>query len=34
LGKKSELPLAQREEAVLRLLRKEEPVAELARRRT
>lgn len=32
MGKKSELPVAQREEAVLQLLRKEEPVAALARR--
>jgi len=32
MGKKSELPVAQREEAVLGLLRKEEPVAALARR--
>lgn len=32
MGKKSELPMEQREEAILRLLRREEPVAALARR--
>lgn len=32
MGRKSHLPIEQREEAVLRLLRKEEPVAALARR--
>lgn len=32
MGKASELPVSEREEAVLRLLRKEEPVAALARR--
>lgn len=32
MGRKSELPVAQREEAVLSLLRKEEPVAALSRR--
>lgn len=32
MGRKSQLPIGQREEAVLRLLRKEEPVAALARR--
>lgn len=32
MGKKSQLPLAEREEAVLRLLRREEPVAALSRR--
>lgn len=32
MGRKSQLPIEQREEAVLRLLRKEEPVAALARR--
>jgi transposase-like protein len=32
MGRKSQLPLAQREEAVLSLLRKEEPVAALSRR--
>lgn len=32
MGKRSKLPVADREEAVLRLLRKEEPAAALARR--
>ena len=32
MARKSQLPIADREEAVLRLLRKEEPVAALARR--
>lgn len=32
MGRKSELPMAEREEAVLRLLRHEEPTAALARR--
>jgi hypothetical protein len=32
MGRKSGLPIEQREEAVLRLLRKEEPVAALSRR--
>lgn len=32
MGKKSQLPVEQREEAVLQMLRKEEPVAALARR--
>ena len=32
MGKRSSLPLADREEAVLRLLRKEEPVSALSRR--
>jgi len=32
MGKRSKLPAADREEVVLRLLRKEEPVAALARR--
>ncbi len=32
MGKKSELPIKERGEAVLRLLRKEEPVASLSRR--
>lgn len=32
MGKKSQLPIAEREEVVLRLLRKEEPTAALARR--
>ena len=32
MAKKSKLPVADREEAVLRLLRKEEPVAALSRR--
>ena len=32
MGRKSQLPIEQREEAVLSLLRKEEPVAALSRR--
>jgi len=32
MGRKSELPVAEREEAVLRLVRHEEPAAALARR--
>lgn len=32
MGRKSELPVAEREEAVLRLLRREEPASALARR--
>ena len=32
MGKRSKLPIADREEAVLRLLRKEEPVSALSRR--
>ncbi len=32
MGKRSQLPLAEREEVVLRLLRKEEPLAALSRR--